>query len=155
MNSECVRIADQLRRAFGYDPWHGPPLSDLLDGVTAEQARAHPVPSAHSIWELVLHIEIYVRVALDAIRGVPQPKLYETKQDWPAAGEGRELWEAAKRRLFESGAELARAIEKFGDQQLGEIAPGRDYDFYYLLHGIVQHSLYHGGQIAVLKRAGA
>ena len=153
MNSECVRIADQLRRAFGNDPWHGPPLSELLDGVTAEQARSHPVPSAHSIWELVLHIELYVRVALDATRGVPQPKLYETKQDWPAAGEGSEQWEAANRRLFESAEELARAIEKLGDERLGETSPGRDYDFYFLLHGIVQHSLYHGGQIALLKKA--
>jgi hypothetical protein len=152
MNSECVRIADQLRRAFGHDPWHGPPLSELLDGLTAEQARSHPVPGVHSIWELVLHIDLYVRVALDAIRGLPQPKLYETKQDWPSPGDDGEQWESANRRLFEAGEQLAQAIEIFGDQRLSEISPGRDYDFYYLFHGIVQHSLYHGGQIALLKK---
>ncbi len=149
---ECVRIADQLRKAFGNDPWHGPPLSELLQGITAEQARSHPIPGAHSVWELVLHIELYVRVALDATRGVPMPKLYETGKDWPTAGEGSEEWEAANGLLFGAGEELARAIEGLGDERLSETAPGRDYDFYYLFHGVVQHSLYHGGQIALLKK---
>jgi hypothetical protein len=153
VNSECLRIADQLRRAFNYDPWHGPPLRELLDGVTAEQARTRPLAGAHTIWELVLHIELYIRVALDATRGVAMPRLYETGKDWPEAGTGREEWESANRRLFESGEELARAIEGFGDERLSESALGRDYDFYYLFHGVVQHTVYHGGQIALLKKA--
>jgi hypothetical protein len=153
MNSECVRIADQLRRAFGHDPWHGPPLRQLLDEVTAEQARSHPVAGAHSIWELVLHIELYVRVAVDATRGVPMPNLFGTETDWPAAGADQAQWAAANQRLFEAGEELARAIEDLGDARLAEAGPGRDYDFYYLFHGVVQHSLYHGGQIALLKKA--
>jgi hypothetical protein len=100
----------------------------------------------------VLHIELYVWIALDATRGVPMPKLYETRTDWPAAGEGHEEWEAANRKLFGACEELAHAIEVFGDDRLPEKAPGRDYDFYYLFHGIVQHSLYHAGQIALLKK---
>ena len=47
----------------------------------------------------------------------------------------------------------ALSIEGFGDSRLKDIVPGRQYDFYFLFHGIVQHSLYHGGQIAMLKRA--
>jgi len=48
---------------------------------------------------------------------------------------------------------LAAAIEDFDDAKLQDTVPGRQYDFYYLFHGIVQHSLYHGGQIAMLKKA--
>ena len=44
-------------------------------------------------------------------------------------------------------------LEKFDDAKLQAIVPGRPYDFYHLFHGIVQHSLYHGGQIAMLKKA--
>ncbi len=51
------------------------------------------------------------------------------------------------------GKELAAAVEKFGDERLGETVPGRNYAFYNLFHGIVQHSIYHGGQIAILKKA--
>jgi hypothetical protein len=153
VNNECARIADQLRRAANGDAWHGPPLSELLAGVDAEQARAHGVSGAHSIWELVLHIELYVRIALEATWGTPMPRLYGTENDWPAAGSGEAEWLAATERLFHSCEELARAVKRFGDARLGEQVPGRDYDFYLLFHGIVQHSLYHGGQIALLKKA--
>jgi hypothetical protein len=46
-----------------------------------------------------------------------------------------------------------KAVEAFSDARLQHTVPGRDYDFYHLYHGIVQHSLYHGGQIALLKKS--
>ena len=154
MNSESSRIADQLRRAFSGDAWHGQPLSDLLAGITAQKARARPLASVHSIWELVLHIDIYSQVGFSATEGVPMPQLYGTGGDWPAVPEDSEAaWIAAQDGLFRNAEKLAEAIERFDDAKLREIVPGRSYDFYYLFHGIVQHSLYHGGQIAMLKKA--
>jgi hypothetical protein len=154
MNSECDRIADQLRRGFGGDPWHGPPLSDLLAGVAAEQALARPLLCGHTIWELVLHLETWTNAASDAARGIPMPKLVGTEQDWrPIADGDPAAWSQATDRLFQCAERLAQEIEQFTDQRLSETVPGRKYDFYYLFHGIVQHSLYHGGQIALLKKA--
>lgn len=125
----------------------------LLDGVTAEEAKSHPLPSAHSIWELVLHADLWVRVALDATQGVPMPEFHGTG-DWVTVEDSREAaWAGARESLFESGERLAAAIEGFGDDRLGDTVPGRDYNFYHLFHGIVQHSLYHGGQIALLRKA--
>src|SRR5688572_7972141 len=100
MNSECVRIADQLRRAFSGDPWHGSPLRDLLADITAEQARMRPLPSAHNIWELVLHIDVYVGATLNAINGVAMPHLFGTEKDWPAPEVDDKAWINAKDRLF-------------------------------------------------------
>ena len=54
--SELDRIRNQFRRAFEGEAWHGPSVLALLDGVTAQQAAAYPIPGAHSIWELVLHL---------------------------------------------------------------------------------------------------
>src|SRR5256885_1288552 len=71
MNSESLRISDQLRRAFTGEAWHGPSLHELLAGITAEQARTRPLPSGHTIWELVLHIELWARIAFEATKGVP------------------------------------------------------------------------------------
>jgi len=155
-NTECLRIADQLRRAFEGEAWHGPALRELLGNVTADQANARPLKAAHSIWELTLHIDVWTRAALESLRGVPMPNLsiIGTKKDWPSpphVSEGD--WKTATDKLFQTGAELAHAIEGFGDERLSDTVPGRQYNFYYLLHGIVQHSLYHGGQIAVLKKA--
>jgi hypothetical protein len=154
MNTECLRIADQLHRAFEGDPWHGPALRDLLNGVTADQANAHPVAPAHSIWELTLHIQVWAHAALESIRGIPLPKLYGTEKDWPTVADANgPEWASAIDSLFETSRQLSHAIEQFGDARLQETVPGRNYDFYYLFHGVVQHSLYHGGQIALLKKA--
>lgn len=154
MNSESLRIADQLRRAFTGDAWHGSPLLDLLAGITAEQARARPLPSVHSIWELVMHIDVWLHAALEATQGTLMPNLYGTEGDWPALrDDSAGAWIAAQDRLFQNAERLAQAMERFDDAKLQDTVPGRQYDFYYLFHGIVQHSLYHGGQIALLKKA--
>lgn len=81
-------------------------------------------------------------------------KIFGTPEDWPSlTAAGPKEWQAATKRLFVTGERLSGAIEKFGDSRLLEIVPGRQYDFYYLFHGIVQHSLYHAGQIGLLKKA--
>jgi len=153
MKTECIRIADQLRRAFDGDAWHGPSLRELLSEVKAAQASAHPLPGAHSIWELVLHIEVWTGAALRSIQGTPMPKIVGTTEDWRTVGDSSpEAWNKTVKNLFETKDQLAAAIEKFEDSRLTETVPGRKYDFYYLFHGIVQHSLYHAGQIALLKK---
>jgi uncharacterized damage-inducible protein DinB len=154
MNTECIRIADQLRRAFEGKAWHGPSLRELLATVSAEQASAHPITAGHSIWELASHIEVWTQAAAQAVDGAPMPKIVGTPQDWPPVDEvSPRTWEVATGHLFATAARLATAIEQFGDSRLSEMVPGRQYGFYYLFHGVVQHSLYHGGQIALLKRA--
>jgi uncharacterized damage-inducible protein DinB len=157
MNAECLRIADQLRRAFIREAWHGSPLLDLLDDVSPDQARARPLAAAHNIWELVLHIDFWVHAALAATQGVAMPKLDSpggrAKDDWAALTDTSALaWFAAQDRLFKNAESLTEAIAQFGDAKLQDIVPGREYNFYRLFHGIVQHSLYHAGQIAILKK---
>jgi hypothetical protein len=150
---EASRIADQLHRAFSGDAWHGPPLSELLSDVAADQAFARSLPPAHTIWELVVHIDAWVKAALQAAQGVVMPKLVGTDGDWPPIRDNNPVsWAKAKTQLFESADQLGKAVADFSDARLQDTVPGRDYDFYHLFHGIVQHSLYHGGQIALLRK---
>jgi len=148
---ETKRLASQLRRSYEGTAWHGPSLKELLDGVTAGQASAKPVPGAHSIWELVLHITAWVREALEVVEG----KAYQTlagEKDWPpVTGE----WQATLNELESVSHALVSAIKEMPDEKLDQLTgEGGKYNFYFLLHGVVQHNLYHAGQIALLKRAG-
>lgn len=54
--AERDRLLDELRRAWDGDPWHGDPVRRVLEGITADQAAARPLPHAHGVWELVLHM---------------------------------------------------------------------------------------------------
>ncbi len=54
--TEIARIIDELQREHDGDPWHGSPLQAILEGIDATRANARPIPGAHSVWELVLHM---------------------------------------------------------------------------------------------------
>jgi hypothetical protein len=71
------------------------------------------------------------------------------EQDWPAPPR----WDEAVARLGEVQRGLVEAVGRASDQRLGEPTPERQYSVYVMLHGAVQHALYHAGQIALLKRA--
>ena len=68
-SSEPALIADQLRRAFEGDAWHGPALLELLQDLDAATAAAKPLPEVHSIWELVLHIAAWDDAACRRLSG--------------------------------------------------------------------------------------
>jgi len=150
---ETKRLASQLRRSYEGQAWHGPHLQKLLEDVAADQAAAKPIPGAHSIWELVLHVTAWEREALAVMGG----KAYETlagEKDWPPVGATTDAeWKTALSDLETVTRELVAAVRAMPDDKLTESAGGAQYNFYFLLHGIVQHNLYHAGQIAILKRA--
>lgn len=154
MRSEAVRIADQLQRAMDGPAWHGPALREILRGVDGAVAARRPESGAHSIWELVLHIRAWDLYALRRIGG----EEWEPSEDenFPRVAEiSEEAWAKAQAELAVVHSELVAAMAKFPEVRLGEKVPGRDPDyhtFYYMLHGAVQHMLYHAGQIAVLKK---
>ena len=151
--SEVERIADQLKRAHEGGAWHGPALSELLRGVTAEQAAAHPVEGAHSIWEAVAHVEAWERAILRRLGGDPA-QIYDTEEDWPAAGEVNErAWRKTLERLTKTYLALRDAVLGLEDDELDEPILPNMSTRYVSLHGAIQHTLYHAGQVALIRRA--
>jgi uncharacterized damage-inducible protein DinB len=151
--TEIKFIAQELHKCFEGDAWHGPSVRDVLDGVSAEQAVNKPIADAHSIWELALHIAAWVDHSRHAIDGKPLPLELNTPEDWPrVSGSDAVAWKETERRVFESGKSMVKAIEKFPPERLTDTVPGRSYDFRQLFHGIVDHCIYHAGQIALLKK---
>ncbi|MEP6919505.1 MAG: DinB family protein [bacterium] len=151
---EVERIQDQLRRAFAGDAWHGPSVLEVLNGITAEQAATRPVASAHSIWEIVLHIAAWEGACARRLSG-DRAEL-PTEEDWPAVSQdGNEAWERTKTELREGHHRLQEAITRVEDARLDEPILQGMTSVYATLHGAVQHDLYHAGQIAILKKMAA
>ncbi len=150
--SELKRTNDQLKRAFEGKAWHGPSVSEVLAGVTAEQAAARPIIGAHSIWELVLHIATWERVGRRRIQELA-PIDVSDDEDWPAVGDTSEAaWTSTLEELRRHHEALRAAIRELDEARLDDIVPGTTYSVYFLLHGVIQHDLYHAGQIALLKK---
>ena len=152
-NTEASGIADQLRRAFDGDAWHGPSLMELLEDVDAAMAAAKPLKNVHSIWELLLHIAAWDRAGLVRLSG-KVCQLTGTK-NFPLVLKPTEAtWKKAVEEAKRTHEKLVETVAGLDDSRLRDRVPGKRYDFYHMLHGIAQHELYHAGQIAILKKAG-
>lgn len=157
--TEIDRIVDELRRAWDGDAWHGSPVREILEGVTAEEAAARPVRAAHTIWEIVLHMTAWTReVRRRVLTGVSREP---EDGDWPEAGDiGAAAWAAAVAALEAANRELVDAVSALGadriDETLGDARDrplGSGVSYAVLLHGLAQHHAYHAGQIAILRKA--
>jgi uncharacterized damage-inducible protein DinB len=150
---EAERIADQLKRAHEGGAWHGPAVDELLKGLTAEQAAARPFEGAHSLWELVAHVEAWQSAILRRLGGDPA-HIYNTEADWSSLSDtSEEAWAAARRKLSETYVALREAVLGLDDADLDEPILPNMSTRYVSLHGAVQHTLYHAGQIALVRKA--
>ena len=157
--SEISGLVDLFTRVHGGDPWHGPSVLEALDGLTAAKAAARPVPGAHSIWELVLHITAWRGEVVKRIQGRPAGDPVEG--DWPVVPQPTEPnWSAALERLQRSHEDVVVAVRSMPRSRLDEPvndprdpAAGTGLSFYTTVHGLVHHDVYHAGQISLLRKA--
>jgi uncharacterized damage-inducible protein DinB len=152
--TEIGRILDQLKRAYEGNAWHGPSVREVLAGVTAEQAHARPLPNAHSIWELVQHIAVWENVGRRRLEGDRAEINISSPEDWPPADDiSEDAWEQAKAALDRGHEALSTAIARLDESLLDQPIMEGLSSAYVTLHGVIQHDLYHAGQIAMLKKA--
>ena len=158
MPGQTALLADQIRRAFEGEAWHGDALLELLNDVDASAAIAKPVPNAHSIWEILLHIAAWDGAVVRRIGGTAVN--LSDKENFPSINDpSQAAWKKAIDSVTKTHGELVKAVAAFPDVRLTEQVPGKSqayYNYYYMFSGIAQHELYHAGQIAMLKKfAGA
>ena len=153
MHAELNRLNAQLGKALEGDAWHGPSVLETLEGVTVEQAAAHPIAGAHSIWELVLHLCGTYDLVLRRLGG--DGRQLTESEDWPSVPEARaENWSDSVHVLKQLNEDLREAIRSFPPEDLDQpLVPEAPYTAYTQFIGISQHNLYHAGQIALLKKA--
>jgi uncharacterized damage-inducible protein DinB len=155
--AERERILDELRRAWDGDPWHGDSLRAILDGVSADEAAARPIPRAHGIADIVLHLAAWTREATRRLRD--RVARDPADGDWPAGGG---TFAAAVDALGRAHAELLAAVAAFPPAELGQVVGdardrplGAGVSYGVMLHGIAQHYAYHAGQVAILRKGAA
>lgn len=147
----------ELQTQFDGDAWHGHSLHDILEGVTADDASRR-VGSAHTIWEIVRHIAGWTREVARRLEGGEAGEPPEG--DWPAVSDVSETaWRAAKGSLRRAQNALLTILEDLPDARLHR--PVRDFrsspegigaTVAETISGLLQHDVYHAGQIALLKR---
>jgi uncharacterized damage-inducible protein DinB len=146
---ETSRIADQLRRSYEGIAWHGPSLKEALEGVTSTVASHRISPDVHTIGEIVEHVATWAGAARRFLIEDYYVSLIGAAE-WPAPSGD---WSTTLVKLAESQQELWEYVQTLPDERLEDVIfAQKNYSVYMLLHGIVQHNLYHAGQISLLKK---
>jgi uncharacterized damage-inducible protein DinB len=151
--SQIEFIVEQLKCSFDGEAWHGSALMEILEGVDAKAAAARPVSGAHTIWELVLHVAAWEQAIRTRIVERRALQLSD-EQNFPRVTDVSEgAWRQALETLRRGHRELIATVSSLTESRLGEQVPGKPYDVRFMLMGAAQHAAYHGGQIALLKKA--
>lgn len=155
---EATNIVDLIERVMTGDPWHGPSVERVLDGVTYEQAATRPPGGAHSIWELVLHMTGWTREVTARLggRAAQDPEA----GDWPHVTDVTAArWRADQAALFAAHRDLVTVVHGLDANALARpvvdfriSSLGTGLSQYVTLHGLIHHTVYHSGQIAMVKR---
>jgi hypothetical protein len=150
--SEIEWIADQVASGYREGAWPGVSVRALFRGLSPAEAVAHPIAGAHSAWEIALHLGFWH----DAVRRRLAGEIveYERDEDWPAPAAATETnWRLALDEIDRAHAALVDAVQLLAPERLTQPVPGRAFTVYFMLHGVPQHDLYHGGQLMVLSKA--
>lgn len=155
-------LADSLRRSVRGEAWHGPALLQALGLFSAAEAGSHPVPGAHSAWEIALHAAGWMQEVARRLRG--QEAALPPDGDWPAPPDppNTDAWAQACRGVDTALDDVFAALEAFSPDRLEEPvgrsdehdAPlGTGLSYAEMLRGLAQHNAYHAGQVVLLHRA--
>ncbi|MEP6646916.1 MAG: DinB family protein [Saprospiraceae bacterium] len=147
------RLKQQLKESYDGDPWFGKSIKSILSEIDVEEAFIKP-KEQHSILELLYHMIIWREFTMSRMKPeAGKNSVYFEKNDWEDLDHtDKSLWTKGLQRLEYSQMQLIDLIGHFKKERLDDIVPERDYDFNFLLNGIIQHDIYHLGQIAYVKK---
>jgi len=144
--NEAQQIADSYRAVTISGAWYGPSIADLLAKTTPALATTPPLAGAHSISALLQHILLWNERVREASDNKPMP-VWEAEREW---AEPPIPWNELLDRWSQSRDLLEARIRNSPVAELTRQVPGRAYSYEWMFRGIVQHAIYHSGQIAML-----
>ena len=145
------QIAKHTREIHFGGNWTWSNLKETLADVTWQQATTK-VNSFNTIATLVFHINYFIDVVLKVLEGGPLEGNDKYSFDHPSI-QSKEDWNAYLKKVWNDAEKFADLIEKLPESKLRENIADEKYGNYYRnLHGIIEHSHYHLGQIVIIKK---
>jgi uncharacterized damage-inducible protein DinB len=149
--SEVHRIVKQLQRTFQGRAFHGPAVEEALEGVTAKMAAAKSPSGCHNIWQIVEHMTFWQDTARRWLQG--DTRRPAPDEDWTTLEDKSDgAWRKTLWNLERSNELLIDQVMLLEESRLEQPIFEGMSRVEVVLHGIVQHNIYHAGQISLLKK---
>jgi uncharacterized damage-inducible protein DinB len=146
-----AQIAKHLREIHFGGNWTSVNLKDTLADVSWQQATTK-VYSFNTIAILVYHINYYISAVLKVVEGGSLNASDKYSFNHPPI-QSQQDWEKLLEKSWIEAEKFASLIEQLPESRLSENLADEKYGNYYRnLHGIIEHSHYHLGQIVLIKK---
>ena len=150
MNLSAQRAKHVRQVHFGGN-WTSVNLKKTLDDISWQQAVTK-IGDLNSIAVLVYHINYYVSAVLKVFEGgkLEASDKYSFDLSPPT---NDEEWKALQDKGFAEAEKFANIVEQIPEEKLAQVFEDEKYGTYYRnIHGIIEHTHYHLGQISLIKK---
>ena len=151
------QLKEELEKVLYGNPWYGANVYDIIDNVSFEAAYEKPPGSVHNIAGIVLHMLSWTEEAMDRLNGLNAQ--LPSSGDWPDPGTPDEQkWQNYVDDLKLVNVNLIGIIQNFPEEKWTEPIidennrEGGPVTYEEMINGLIQHHIYHSGQIALLNR---
>ena len=150
MQKEIKYYINEFVNLYNGRLWLDVTLLSVLNKVDAHTAFNKPGKRLHSIAEIVCHIIDYrkfllAQFDLNVKFDVKQEASFGTKRY-------ADNWQDILKTLKNTQKSLLDSLKKANDEKLEQKVSHRKYNIKYLLNGIIQHDVYHLGQLMLLLK---
>jgi len=156
--TKSEKLSSELEKVLSGNPWYGNPVYQIIEQVSFEGAFDKPDHAAHNIAEIVLHMVAWTEEVMDRMNGMTAG--VPSSGDWPETGAPDEQkWQNYVNDLKLVNVNLLGLIQNFPEEKWSEPIndernreSGNCVNYEELVNGLIQHHIYHSGQIAILRK---
>ena len=154
--TKSEQLKQQLEKVLSGNPWYGNSVYNIIEQLSFEAAYEKPAGSVHNIAAIVLHMLSWTEEVIDRMNGMEAQQ--PSSGDWPDPGTpDEEKWQQYVNDLTLVSVNLLGIIENYPEEEWNDLVKGTTENdegttFEDLVVGLIQHHVYHAGQIAILNR---
>ena len=147
------QIILHLETVLSGEPWYGRSIYTLLEEAGIGDVYKRPAGSNHSMIELLYHMETWAAYTLSVIKEEPLSQIKSIESlDWRTIEPKEYNWENGLAQFKSTNQEIIELLNTKEDRFLDQVLDDKNYNFRFLLYGMIDHHIYHAGQIAYVKK---
>ena len=154
MNKQTQAIIKSFEDTLNGQPWFGRAVYEILGEADEANVYTKPNGTEHSMIDLLWHMNTWAEFVLGSLenRSADDMKAIEAN-DWREIDPKTHTWKKGLDQLKATQNQIFEILkQKTDDNFLSDIVPLRKFNFRYMLNGLIQHNIYHLGQLAYLKK---
>jgi uncharacterized damage-inducible protein DinB len=153
MNKEIKSLISSFKNVLSNEPWYGKSVYTILEEAGTGDVYYKPDQTSHSMIEILFHMNTWAEYALSIIKHEEPDKSKAIEAlDWRTINPAEHNWEKGFAQFKSVNEKIIELLNTKDDLFLGQNLQDKNYNFRFLLNGLIQHHIYHAGQIAYIKK---